>query len=55
MPSETALALLATAIESDRTYEPEKDAGSRRWHAQTAQGDFEVLTTGVKWYDIRAR
>ena len=55
MPSEAALALLAIDIKADPTYEPTKDAGSRRWHVLTARGDFEVLTTGVKWYDTRAR
>jgi hypothetical protein len=34
---------------------PVKDADSRRWHVHTTQGDFEILTTGLKWYDTRAR
>ncbi len=42
-------------IKPDPTFIPVKDAGSRRWHAHTTQGDFEILTTGSKWYDTRAR
>ena len=42
-------------IKPDLTFTPAKDAGSRRWHALTTQGDFEILTTGLKWYDTRAR
>jgi hypothetical protein len=29
--------------------------GSSRWHVHAARGDFEILTTGSKWYDTRAR
>ena len=55
LPSEIALARLATSLKPDLTFIPVKDAGSRRWHAHTTHGDFEILTTGPKWYDTRAR
>ena len=55
LPSEIALARLATTLKPDPTFMPIKDAGSRRWHAHTPYGDFEILTTGPKWYDTRAR
>jgi hypothetical protein len=55
LPSEAVLARLAMHIKPDPTFRPIKDAGSRRWHALTSQGDFEILTTGPKWYDTRAR
>lgn len=56
MPSEDALALLAIYYKADSTYFPVKDARSRRWHVTTANGDFELLTTGpTKWYDTRAK
>ena len=55
LPSEIALACLATTLKPDLTFTPVKDAGSRRWHAYTTHGDFEILTTGPKWYDTRAR
>jgi hypothetical protein len=56
MPSEKVLALLAVYHKADPTYVPIKDSRSRRWHAQTAAGEFEILTTGPhKWYDTRAK
>ena len=55
MPASAALARLATHVKLDPTFTPVKDDQSCRWHANTARGDFEILTTGVKWYDTRAR
>lgn len=55
MPGGDALALLATNVKLDPTYLPVKDDHSRRWHVCTARGEFEILTTGPKWYDTRAR
>ncbi len=54
LPSEAVLARLAIELKPDVTFTAVKDAGSRRWHAYTARGDFEILTTGPKWYDTRA-
>jgi hypothetical protein len=54
MPSEDALALLAIYRKEDPTYVPVKDPRSRRWHARTAAGEFELLTTGQKWWDTHA-
>ena len=55
MPSEAALARLAIFLKTDQTYQPAKDATSRRWQVRTTIGEFEILTTGVKWYDVRAK
>jgi hypothetical protein len=55
LPSEAVLARLAVELKPDPTFAPLKNADSRRWHAHTARGDFEILTTGPKWYDTRAR
>jgi hypothetical protein len=56
MSSEEALALLAVYYKADPTYVPIKDSRTRRWHAQTTAGEFEILTTGPhKWYDTRAK
>jgi hypothetical protein len=54
LPSEAALAGLAITMKADPTFQPIKDARSRRWHVRTANGEFEILTTGFKWYDTRA-
>jgi hypothetical protein len=54
-PAEVALARLAAEVKFDRTFRPRKDSASRRWQVFTERGDFEILTTGPKWYDTRAR
>jgi hypothetical protein len=54
MRGEDALALLAIYLKSDATYRPIKNVTSRRWHLRTSRGEFEILTSGIKWYDTRA-
>jgi hypothetical protein len=54
-PSAVALQLLAVHCKCDASYQPIKDPRSRRWHVRTSAGEFEILTTGVKWYDPRAK
>jgi hypothetical protein len=55
LPSATALERIATAVKADPSYHPLKERSSRRWHVCTASGEFEILTTGTKWYDTRAK
>ena len=55
MSASDALELLATHVKVDPTYVPVKTGHSRRWHVCTVRGEFEILTTGPKWYDTRAR
>jgi hypothetical protein len=55
MPSEVALALLTIDLKVDASFVPLKDSTSRRWHVCAARGEFEILTTGTKWYDTRAK
>jgi hypothetical protein len=55
LPSADALAQLAIHLKADSTFHPLKQATSRRWHVRTASGEFEILTTGPKWYDTRAK
>jgi len=55
MPSEAALASVATMVKPDASFVPTKDARTRRWHVCTERGDYEIVTTGSKWYDTRAR
>ncbi|MYF71441.1 MAG: hypothetical protein F4181_16435 [Proteobacteria bacterium] len=54
-PAADALALLAIHIKADPSYRPIKSDQSRRWHVRTTQGEFEILTTGCQWYDMRGR
>jgi hypothetical protein len=44
---------LAIHLKPDRTYVPRKTPESRRWHLLTERGDFEILTTGSRWFDTR--
>ncbi len=55
LPAGDALALLSTHVKLDPTYVPVKDDHCRRWQVRTAYGEFEILTTGPKWYDTRAQ
>jgi hypothetical protein len=48
------LPLVATHAKRDGTFVPLKDQRSQRWHA-TAQGDYELVLTGSKFWDTRAR
>lgn len=51
IPSEAALRSLAMYCKADANYLPIKAPESRRWHVRTQSGEFEILTTGVKWYN----
>lgn len=42
-------------VKADLTFIPTKDARTRRWNVCTERGDYEILTTGCKWYDTRAK
>jgi hypothetical protein len=55
LPSELVLSRLSIELKSDTTFRSLRRPASRRWHALTARGEFEILTTGPKWYDTRAR
>lgn len=55
MPACDALKLLATYLKPDPTYRPVKDDLSARWHLSSGRGDFEIVTTGAKWYDTRTK
>lgn len=55
MPSDQVLRRVAIHLKPDRTYVPRKTLESRRWHLLTERGDFEILTTGSRWFDTRER
>jgi hypothetical protein len=55
MPLERAFAELSLQAKGDPTYFPVKDSHSRRWYVRSPRGEFEILATGVKWFDTRAR
>jgi|SRR5579862_5741469 len=55
MPSEEALKRLAIHCKTDPTFRPVKQGTTRRWHALTEVGEFELITSGPKWFDTRAK
>jgi hypothetical protein len=55
MPGDVALHLLSQYCKADASYKPIRDPESRRWHVRTVRGEFEILMTGIKWYDPRAK
>jgi hypothetical protein len=55
LTSDEALAILAVYIKRDPDYVPRKNTSSSRWHVLSSRGDFEIITTGVKWFDMHAR
>jgi hypothetical protein len=55
MPGDQVLRRLAIHLKPDRTYVPRKTPESRRWHLLTERGEFEILTTGSRWFDTRER
>jgi hypothetical protein len=55
LPLEEILPALAIYCKADPTYAPLKDPHSHRWHVRSACGEYEILTTGPKWYDTRQK
>jgi hypothetical protein len=55
MSSANALASIAIIVKPDATFVPSKDPRTQRWQVCSERGDFEILTTGSKWYDTRAQ
>lgn len=46
---------LCTHAKADPTYRPTNELRSRRWHVTSPRGEFEIVETGVKWFDVRER
>lgn len=49
------LEAIADYAKRDATYAPTKDPTSTRWHATVLGQDFELLLSGPKFWDTRAR
>ena len=54
MDCAVALPLLADYCKQDRDFTALKNAHSNRWHVRAGSYDYEILTTGPKWFDTRA-
>lgn len=48
------LVVIADHAKEDRTYSPQKNVHSTRWHVSCNGYDFELLLTGAKFWDTRA-
>ncbi len=49
------LSAIADHAKKDRTFTPTKSRESSRWHASVGSREFELLLTGPKFWDTRAR
>jgi len=49
------LASICEHAKRDPTYTPDKDPKTQRWHVNASGQDFELLLTGQKYWDTRAR
>lgn len=54
MDCAAALPLLTEYMKADRDFTPLKNSHTHRWHVVAGGQDFEILTTGPKWFDTRA-
>lgn len=48
------LPLLSEHLKGDRDFTSLKNRHTHRWHLTANAHDFELLTTGAKWFDTRA-
>lgn len=46
--------LLTEHVKCDPTFVPIKSGHTHRWHVVAGERHFELLTTGPKWFDLRA-
>lgn len=53
MDCAVALPLLSDHCKQDRDFTALKNAHTHRWHVMADGHDFEILTTGAKWFDTR--
>lgn len=51
----TVVQAIATYAKQDASYVPQKSPNSTRWHLLVEQHEFELLLTGSKFWDVRAR
>lgn len=49
------LPLLCTFVKVDQDFTPIKNGHTQRWHLNVAGRDFELLTTGPKFFDTHAK
>jgi hypothetical protein len=55
LPLSEALDHLGLYVSRDRDFVPIKDPRTERWFISAGAGVYELLVTGIKWFDSRAR
>ncbi|MBB1073743.1 hypothetical protein HUU62_04875 [Rhodoferax sp. 4810] len=50
-----ALTVLTDYCKSDVSFRPLKKTATQRWHVVANGHDYEIVTTGPKWWDTRAQ
>jgi len=49
------LPLVCSFVKADRDFTPIKDGHTQRWHINVDGRDYELLTTGPKFFDTHAK
>jgi hypothetical protein len=49
------LRFVAEYLKQDTDYNPRASLGTTRWHANVGGRDYEILCTGAKFHDTRAK
>src|SRR4051794_15039925 len=52
---EVLLPLLVDYVKADASFIPIRDSHTHRWHLRVGDREFELLTTGPKWFDTRLK
>lgn len=55
MSVDAALHILGLHAKADRDYQPQKNSHSKRLNVTVKSTVFELVVTGPKWYDSRAK
>lgn len=55
LDAHVVLPLVCVHAKRDVTFVPLKSPTSQRWHCCASGSEFELLLTGPKWFDTRAR
>ena len=55
MPCSQVLPLVCSFVKEDRDFTPLKNGHTQRWHLNVDGRDFELLTTGPKFFDTRSK
>lgn len=55
LPCSEVLPRICTFAKTDPNFTPVKNGHTQRWHVNVKGRDFELLTTGPKYFDTRSK